>query len=79
MESAFVFVTDRLRELGVPYEDGAKTLEPNMDKLRADQVDVVIGMELEADRHPELAQRSWQAVQEACNSRAYKRYQQDQP
>lgn len=50
VESAFVFVTDRLRELGVPYEDGAKTLEQNMDKLRADRVDVVIGMDLEADR-----------------------------
>ncbi|MYN01535.1 hypothetical protein GTP41_05425 [Pseudoduganella sp. DS3] len=112
VESAFVFVTDRLRVLGVPYDDGAKTLEQNMDKLRADRVDVVIGMGLEADRlvasrhagrieraggafdlspmylilsrqfharHPELAQRLWQAVQEARNSPAYKRYQQDHP
>jgi polar amino acid transport system substrate-binding protein len=50
VESAFVFVTDRLRALGVRYDDGAKTLEQNMDKLRADRVDVVIGMDLEADR-----------------------------
>lgn len=50
VESAFVFVTDRLRALGVPFDDGAKTLEQNMDKLRADRVDVVIGMDLEADR-----------------------------
>lgn len=112
VESAFVFVTDRLRALGVPYDDGAKTLEQNMDKLRADRVDIVIGMDLEADKlvavrypgrieraggafdltpmylmlskqfhagHPELAQRLWQAVQEARNSPAYKRYQQDHP
>lgn len=112
VESAFVFVTDRLRELGVTYDDGAKTLEQNMDKLRADRVDVVIGMDLEADRlvasrhagrieraggafdlspmylmlsrqfhaqQPELAQRLWLAVQEARNSPAYKRYQQDHP
>ncbi len=50
VESAFVFVTDRLRTMGVPYDDGAKTLAQNMDKLRADRVDVVIGMDLEADR-----------------------------
>jgi len=112
VESAFAFVTDRLRALGVPYEDGAKTLEQNMDKLRADRVDIVIGMDLEADRlvasrhagrieraggafdlspmylilsrqfyaqHPGAAQRLWQAVQEARNSPAYKRYQQDHP
>lgn len=112
VESAFVFVTDRLRALGVAFDDGAKTLEQNMDKLRADRVDVVIGMDLEADRlvasrhagrieragaafdltpmylmlskqfhtrHPQLAQRLWQAVQETRNSPAYKRYQQDHP
>lgn len=112
VESAFVFVTDRLRALGVPYDDGAKTLAQNMDKLRADRVDIVIGMDLEADRlvasrhanrieragaafdlspmylmvskqfharYPDLAQRLWQAIQEARNSAAYKRYQQDHP
>jgi ABC-type amino acid transport substrate-binding protein len=112
VESAFVFVTERLRALGVPYDDGAKTLEQNMDKLRANRVDIVIGMDLEADRlvarrhigrieraggafdlspmylmlsrqfhakHPVAAQRLWQAVQEARNSPAYKRYQQDHP
>lgn len=112
VESAFSFITERLRVLGVPYDDGAKTLEQNMDKLRADRVDIVIGMDLEADRlvasrhagrieraggafdlspmylilsrqfharHPDAAQRLWQAVQEARNSPAYKRYQQDHP
>ncbi|MCE3264770.1 MAG: hypothetical protein K0R43_3849 [Pseudoduganella sp.] len=50
VESAFAFITERLQTLGVPYDDGAKTLEQNMDKLRANRVDVVIGMDLEADR-----------------------------
>ena len=50
VESAFVFITDRLRAQGVPFDDGAKTLEQNMDKLRAGRVDAVIGMDLEADR-----------------------------
>lgn len=50
VESAFVFVTDRLRGLGVAYDDGGKTLEQNMEKLRAGRVDIVIGMDLEADR-----------------------------
>lgn len=63
VESAFAFVTDRLRALGVPYDDGAKTLGQNMDKLRADRVDVVIGMDLEADklvaqRHPGRIERA---------------------
>ena len=112
VESAFVSVTDRLRALRVPFDDGAKTLGQNLDKLRADRVDIVIGMDLEADRlvalrhagrieraggafdltpmylmlskqfhaaHPQLARRLWQGVQEARNSPAYKRYQQDHP
>lgn len=112
VESAFAFITERLHALGVPYDDGAKTLEQNMDKLYANRVDIVIGMGLEADRlvaqrhigrieragaafdlsplylmlsrqfharHPEAAQRLWQAVQEARNSPAYKRYQKDHP
>jgi polar amino acid transport system substrate-binding protein len=63
VESAFVFITDRLRMLGVPYDDGAKTLGQNLDKLRADRVDVVIGMDLEADklvaqRHPGRIERA---------------------
>lgn len=63
VESAFAFVTDRLRALGVPYDDGAKTLGQNLDKLRADRVDVVIGMDLEADklvaqRHPGRIERA---------------------
>jgi polar amino acid transport system substrate-binding protein len=50
VESAFVFVTDRLNELEVPYDDGAKTLEQNLNKLLAARVDAVIGMDLEASK-----------------------------
>ena len=50
VESAFVFVTDRLRALRVDFDDGGKTLEQNMGKLAAGRVDVVIAMDLEADR-----------------------------
>lgn len=112
VESAFVFVMDRLRGLGVDYDDGSKTLEQNMAKLLAGRVDAVIGMDLEADRlvkerfpglveragppfdvtpmylmvsrqffakHPDAAQRMWQAVEDVRNSPAYKRYQQLNP
>lgn len=50
VESGFIFVIDRLKELGVPYDDGAKALEPNLGKLIAGRVDGVVGMMEEADR-----------------------------
>lgn len=50
VESAFVFITDRLRADGVPYDDGGKTLEQNFSKLMAGRVNGVIAMDLEADK-----------------------------
>ncbi|NRR29390.1 hypothetical protein HSX11_04245 [Oxalobacteraceae bacterium] len=50
VESGFIYVIDRLKELGVPYDDGAKALEPNLGKLISGRVDGVVGMMEEADR-----------------------------
>ncbi|SFV10582.1 substrate-binding periplasmic protein [Pseudoduganella namucuonensis] len=50
VESGFVLIIERLRQAGVRYDDGAKTLELNLDKLVNGRLDGVIGMEAEADK-----------------------------
>lgn len=49
VQSGFSYVIDRLTQLGVPYDDGAKSLEPNFAKLVAGRVDGVVAMMEEAD------------------------------
>jgi ABC-type nitrate/sulfonate/bicarbonate transport system substrate-binding protein len=43
-------VTERFTQLGVPYDDGAKALEPTLAKLAAGRVEGVVGMMEEADQ-----------------------------
>lgn len=50
VESGFVFIIERLRKLGVAYDDGSKALDSNVAKLAAGRLDGVIAMELEADQ-----------------------------
>lgn len=50
VQSGFIFVIDRLKQLGVPYDDGAKALEPTLAKLAAGRLEGVVGMMEEADR-----------------------------
>lgn len=49
VQSGFIFLTDRFTQLGVPYDDGAKGLEPTLAKLAAGRVEGVVGMMEEAD------------------------------
>lgn len=49
VQSGFIYVIERLQQLGVPFDDGAKALEPNLAKLAAGRVDAVVGMMEEAD------------------------------
>jgi polar amino acid transport system substrate-binding protein len=49
VQSGFIYITDRFRQLGVPFDDGAKALEPTLAKLAAGRVDGVVGMMEEAD------------------------------
>lgn len=50
VQSGFIYVIERLQQLGVSYDDGAKALEPNLAKLAAGRLDAVVGMMEEADR-----------------------------
>jgi polar amino acid transport system substrate-binding protein len=50
VQSGFIFITERLAQLGVPYDDGAKALEPTLYKLAVGRVEGVVGMMEEADR-----------------------------
>lgn len=50
VQSGFIFIIERLQQLGVAYDDGAKALEPNLAKLAAGRVDGVVAMMEEADR-----------------------------
>lgn len=50
IESGFGVIIDLLKRLQVRYDDGAKSLEPNLGKLVAGRLEGVIAMELEADR-----------------------------
>jgi polar amino acid transport system substrate-binding protein len=49
VQAGFIFLTDRFTQLGVPYDDGAKALEPTLAKLAAGRVEGVVGMMEEAD------------------------------
>lgn len=49
VQSGFIFLTERLTQLGVPFDDGAKALEPTLFKLSAGRVEGVVGMMEEAD------------------------------
>ena len=50
VQSGFIYVTDRFTQIGVPYDDGAKALEPTLAKLAAGRVEGVVGMMEEADQ-----------------------------
>lgn len=50
VQSGFIFLIDRLTQLGVAYDDGAKALEPTLSKLAAGRVEGVVGMMEEADQ-----------------------------
>jgi polar amino acid transport system substrate-binding protein len=50
VQAGFIFITDRLTQLGVPYDDGAKALEPTLAKLAAGRIEGVVGMMEEADQ-----------------------------
>jgi polar amino acid transport system substrate-binding protein len=50
VQSGFIYVTDRFTQLGVPYDDGAKALEPTLAKLGAGRVEGVVAMMEEADQ-----------------------------
>jgi len=49
VQSGFIYVIERLQQLGVLYDDGAKALEPTLAKLAAGRVEGVVGMMEEAD------------------------------
>ncbi|MES2019093.1 MAG: transporter substrate-binding domain-containing protein [Pseudomonadota bacterium] len=49
VQAGFVYITDRFTQIGVPYDDGAKALEPTLAKLAAGRVEGVVGMMEEAD------------------------------
>ncbi|MES2317424.1 MAG: transporter substrate-binding domain-containing protein [Pseudomonadota bacterium] len=49
VQAGFVYVTDRFTQLGVPYDDGVKALEPTLAKLAAGRVEGVVGMMEETD------------------------------
>ncbi|HYD79033.1 MAG TPA: hypothetical protein VEC06_04430 [Paucimonas sp.] len=50
VESAFAGIIDKLKQLGAPYDEGAKTLEQNLVKLVAGRVEAVVAMDLEANK-----------------------------
>ncbi|MEJ7805102.1 MAG: hypothetical protein WKG03_04175 [Telluria sp.] len=50
VQSGFIFIIERLKQVGATYDDGAKALEPNFAKLAAGRVDGVVGMMEEADQ-----------------------------
>ncbi len=50
VQSGFIFVIERFKQLGAAYDDGAKALEPNFAKLAAGRVEGVVGMMEEADQ-----------------------------
>lgn len=50
VQSGFIYVIERLKQLGAAYDDGAKALEPNFAKLAAGRVEGVVGMMEEADQ-----------------------------
>lgn len=50
VESGFILLIDRLRQMDVRFDDGSKSLEQNFGKLALARFDGVIAMDLEADR-----------------------------
>ncbi len=50
VQAGFIFITERLTQLGVPYDDGAKALDPTLAKLVAGRVEGVVGMMEETDQ-----------------------------
>lgn len=50
VQSGFIYVIERFKQLGAAYDDGAKALEPNFAKLAAGRVEGVVGMMEEADQ-----------------------------
>lgn len=50
VQSGFIYVIDRFKQVGVAYDDGSKALEPNFTKLTAGRVEGVVGMMEEADQ-----------------------------
>lgn len=50
VQSGFIYVIERFKQLGAAYDDGAKALEPNFAKLAAGRVEGVVGMVEEADQ-----------------------------
>jgi polar amino acid transport system substrate-binding protein len=50
VESGFVYLTDRLKQIGVRSDDGAKTLEQNLIKLTTSRVAAVVAMDREANK-----------------------------
>jgi polar amino acid transport system substrate-binding protein len=50
VQSGFVYITERFTQIGVPYDDGAKALEPTLAKLAAGRIEGAVGMMEEADR-----------------------------
>lgn len=50
VQSGFLYVTERLKQLGVPFDDGAKALDSTFSKLVAGRVEGVVGMMEESDQ-----------------------------
>jgi polar amino acid transport system substrate-binding protein len=50
VESGFVAVVEKLRQLGMATDDGAKSLEQNLIKLDTGRVDAFVAMDLETSR-----------------------------
>lgn len=49
VESGFIYLTEKLKQLGIPYDEGAKSLEQNLIKLTKNRVDGVIAMDIEGN------------------------------
>ena len=50
VQSGFIYVIERFKQLGANYDDGAKALDANFAKLAAGRVEGVVGMMEEADQ-----------------------------
>ncbi|WP_426102191.1 hypothetical protein [Massilia sp. TSP1-1-2] len=50
VQSGFMYVIERFKQLGAAYDDGAKALDPPFAKLAAGRVDGVVAMMEKADQ-----------------------------
>jgi polar amino acid transport system substrate-binding protein len=50
VESGFAYVIGKLKQLGIRHDDGAKSLEQNLEKLALGRVDAVVAMDIEANK-----------------------------